>query len=172
MASVSSNIDEVAAALDALIDGFDFTRPGKDQSLGRDMAGVAARGIIDRSVPGCKAPDGSDWAENEEHYADAKRAKYDADQAGIRTGQMLSLRSVLGEVTVTRDQVVMRYGTGEAPKSAANGAELTDSDKARTDREKAGYFTEKVGEFYGLDATIAGELTAEARDALHSYLRG
>jgi hypothetical protein len=172
MASVDSNADQVAAALGALVGSFDFTRPGKDQSLGRDLARTVARGIQRRSVPGATAPDGSSWAANEPEYARRKRAKYAADQPGIRTGQMLSLESLVGETTVAPDSVEMRYGTGEPPRRAANGAELTKGDAATTDRAKAGYFTDSGRPFYGLDAEIAGECRALAAEALKDHLSG
>ncbi len=171
MANLESNLGDVAGWLDRLVDGFDFERPGKDQSLGRDLAGVVANGIRDRSVPDCVAPDQSIWPANERDYAAYKREKYDADQPNVRTGQMLSLRSLVGRTSVSNELVEMKYGTGEAPTSAFNGAELTKSDEETTDVDKAGYCTEAGRAFYGLDDTIAGGVVAEAAGALDDYLK-
>src|SRR4051812_11189637 len=98
-----SNIDEINAWMDDVIDGIVFTMPGVDQSLGRDLAGAVAEGIADRSVPDAKDPDGGTWDDNREPYKSWKAAKYDAYQPGILTGQMLSLESLLGETAIAAD---------------------------------------------------------------------
>ena len=170
MATLDSNLDEVARLLDQLIAGFNFTRTGKEQSLGRDLAAKTAEGIHDRSVPGRLAPDGSQWDDNEPKYAAKKRAKYDADQPNVRTGQMLSLASLKGKTEVGPDLVVMTYGLDAPPGSALNGTELTTADKAVTDSDKAGWCA-ALRPFYGLDATISAALHDVARAALDEYLQ-
>lgn len=170
MADLESNIDDVDAWIGRLVDGFDFSRPGRDGALGRDLAVAAARGIQERSVPDCLAPDGSIWLANEPRYARWKRARHDADQPGVRTGQMLSQTSLLGRTTVSADEVEMRYGTGQPPGSAANGAELAEGDRKTTDVRKAGFFTESGRAFYGLDETVAAKVRETAAEALDDYL--
>src|SRR5690242_4486710 len=110
MADITSNIDDVSRDIESLIASFDFTSPGKDASLGEDLAGLIAERIIDRSVPDAKAPDGSTWAANEARYAAYKRKKFAADQPGILSGQMLSLESVKGRLTIDPDRLEMTYG--------------------------------------------------------------
>jgi hypothetical protein len=168
---VESNAQEIERIMMELVAGFNFTVKGKDSSLGKDLAGLAAEGIVDRSVPDAIAPDGSAWPANEERYAKRKAGKYDAHQPGQRTGQMLSKESVMGETVVGADVVEMRYGTATPPTSAANGTELTQEDMDITDIEKAFFFS-KERPFYGLDQNIADTLGAEAGEALGEYLDG
>jgi|GEM_PF-2915897 len=172
MADDNSNIDEVGQWISGILEGIDFTMPGADQSLGRDMAGVVANGIIDRSVPDAQAPDGSTWAANEPEYAARKRARYDADQPGILTGQMLSLESVKGELTLAPAEVTMKYGTGESAKRARNGAEPPKASDPPTDRQKAEWFTEGGRPFYELDDQINEAVVKEAEDAIEKHLEG
>jgi hypothetical protein len=170
MASVKSNADQVAGWIDRVIDGFSFALPGEDQSLGRDLAGIAAQGMIDRSVPDARSPDGGTWPANEPTYASWKRKKFDADQPGILSGQMLSLESMMGEVNVSADRVEMTYGTGTTPTRARSGAALTAGQRQATDRQKAEWFTEGGRRFYGLDENIAAEVVAHAGERFGEYL--
>jgi hypothetical protein len=170
MASVKSNADQVAAWIDRTIDGFSFELPGTDQSLGRDIAGIVAEGMIERAVPGTKAPDGGTWPRNEPKYAAWKRKKFGADQVGILTGQMLSLASMMGQVNVTADRVEMTYGTGETPTRSQSGAALTPGEKAATDRQKAEWFTAGGRAFYGLDANIAAQVITHAGERFDEYI--
>jgi hypothetical protein len=168
---MESNGEEIERLLAELVAGFDFTVKGKDGSLGKDMAGSAAEGIVDRSVPEAIAPDGSVWPSNAEKYAKWKARKYAANQPGLRTGQMLSKQSIMGETVIGPDVVEMRYGTGTPPASAENGTDLTQSDQDITDIEKAFFFSAERP-FYGLDQDIADKLGAEAGEALGEYLDG
>jgi hypothetical protein len=59
----NSNIDEVVISLERCVDGWDFTRPGADQSLGRDMARLVAERILARSQVHL-GPDLTAWDEN------------------------------------------------------------------------------------------------------------
>lgn len=166
----SSNIDEVSLWLDGILDSIKFDMPGRDQSLGRDLAGVVAEGIADRSVPDAVGPDGEEWPENHEPYKSWKAKKYDAFQPNILTGQMLSLESLLGETTIGPDEVEMKYGTGKAASRARNGA-APPKDGA-TDREKAVFAEEHDRPFYGLDGTIADTCIDEASRVVDDYLGG
>jgi hypothetical protein len=170
MAAVKSNADQVAGWIDRTIDGFSFELPGTDQSLGRDIAGIVAEGMIERAVPGARAPDGGTWAANEARYAAMKRKRFGADQPGILSGQMLSLASMMGRVSVTADRVEMTYGTGETPTRSTSGAALTASEKSATDRQKAEWFTAGGRAFYGLDGKIAAKVIAHAGERFAEYL--
>ena len=163
MSEVHSNIDAVSQRIASLIDSYNFTRKGGDKSLGHDMAVAVANRIRERSVPDALSPSGDEWPANEPKYADRKRNKYDADQPNLRTGQMLSLESLLGKVTVTPEKILMQYGTGTAPSAAGNGTTLTTGDSSITDIEKA-YFCSKTRPFYALDEEAkkaAAEIAAE-----------
>lgn len=169
------NVVEVGRWLGQIIDSFDFTLPGKDVSLGKDLANAAAQSMIDRAIVNEQAPDGSPWAPNSPSYRDYKRKKYNVVNVGVFTGQMLSLRSMVGEVTIGPDSVEMKYGTG-TPATRFSGGEPYNVKNPPTDREKAEDFT--LGrhgpprEFYGLDQINAEEIYEVAYEALIDYLEG
>jgi hypothetical protein len=153
-----SNIDEVAAWEKALIDSFDFTRPGTDQSLGRDMAGDVAEGIHERTVDRRQDVDGNKLVANEYHYAAWKAETLNVYQPLVKTGQMTSLLSLIGDVTVTPNEIVMSYGTGDQD---AEGA---------TDRDKAAWNSGKWP-FYAIDDLIVAKLVDRAADAFDRAAR-
>lgn len=167
----SSNADEISAWLDKIIDGIDFTMPGRDKSLGRDLAGVVAQGIIDRSVPVAVDPGGTPWDDNEDPYKGWKARKYDARQPGILTGQMLSLESIIGDTAIASETVEMRYGTDTPAKSSRNGVDPPKAKEPPTDRQKAEWFTESGREFYALDEKIADKCVKEMSEGVGDYLR-
>jgi hypothetical protein len=169
MAQVHSNGDEIAAWLDAVVAGFDFTLPGIDQSLGRDLARTAAQGMIDRAVDEGKDPDGAPLKPNAEPYRSWKRKKYSVEAPLVRTGQMLSLESMMGETSVSADRIDMVYGTGEAPTRGSTGY-ISESDKKVTDRQKAAYVTDGGRRFYEFDRQIASAIVAQAGEAFGRYL--
>lgn len=170
----NSNIDAVAADIEAIVASYDFTLPGDDQSLGRDLAGVVATGIADRSAQG-KAPNGSDWAENREPYKSRKAKRYSALLPNELTGQMLSLESLKGQTTIAADAVEMKYGTGEAATRARTGP-ADARDCVATDQQKAEWTTEGASgpprPFYELDNAIADECQKVAGEALVKHLKG
>jgi hypothetical protein len=168
--AITSNIDEVALWISGIVDSVDFTSPGRDGSLGKDLAGVVAEGIIDRSVPDAVDPSGSRWAPNEERYAAYKREKFAADQPGILSGQMLSLESVTGQLKVMPDMVEMHYGTGSGASRSRTGAALSESQQSVSDRDKARYFADSGREFYALDERISEALASAAQDAVDDLL--
>jgi hypothetical protein len=171
VAEVTSNIDEVERLLEQLVAGFNFLTPGKDESLGKDLAGVAVSGIVDRSTTEQVGPDGQAWADTEPAYTRAKIKYYGTDLIGVRTGQMLSEQSVMGETTITADEVTIKYGTGNPPTgTGAKGVAPKPSDLAVTDREKAGYFEAGGRRFFGLDTEIGDQLGDHAGGALKDYL--
>ncbi len=168
LVDASDNSDQVGQWLDQLVDTFQFDTPGKDQSLGRDLAGVVAEGIRDRSVPDAKAADGSTWPPNVPKWAARKRRKYSVDQPGILTGQMLSLEALIGEVRISGDVVELVYGTGSS--ASGEGAD------APTDRQKADWFSNGTDwaperPFFELDDEIAASAVATSADALGQHLK-
>ena len=46
----SQIIDAYFDRLEKLLETFDFTRAGHEESMGKDAAGIVAQGIIDRSA--------------------------------------------------------------------------------------------------------------------------
>lgn len=167
----SSNIDDVERWIQEQLDKIDFTRAGVEESLGRDLAGVVAQGIVDRSRPDAMDPSGGTWADNKEPYKSRKAKKYDAYQPGVLTGQMLSLTSMLGETTITSDQVEMRYGINKPSTDSLNGQPPPKAANPPTDRQKAQWFTEGGRAFYALDQTIADKVIEAAEEAVPNLLK-
>ena len=102
-----SNLNSIARRIDEIVAGIKFTLPGDQGSLGRDLAHKVAEEIIDRTVADRKAADGSPLKPNEPKYAARKKKRYGVEQPLVRTGQLLSLTSVLGKVDVSDDEVTI-----------------------------------------------------------------
>lgn len=168
MADVESNFLEFEAEFKGLIDGFNFTIPGKDQSLGRDLAAGAALMISDRSISEQGNAQGQPWDANERKYKAMKERKHGVYSVGVLTGQMLSLESMKGETTVEANEVVMVYGTNTEPTKFSTYGDLKPNEP--TDREKAEWFADGGREFYELSEDDANNLIIEAAEALADYL--
>lgn len=153
-----SNIDDVEKWEKDLIDGFDFTRVGEEQSLGRDMVRDVAQGIHDRTVAERRDATGAPVKSNEYHYAVWKAEKLGVYQPLIKTGRMLSLVSLIGNPEISPDLIVMPYGTGEEDEDGV------------TDRDKAGYVS---GErpFFALDDAIVDRLADRAGEAFDKLIQ-
>ena len=168
MDDVTSNAIEVQKEFLDLIAGFNLTLPGRDQSIGRDMAVAAAGGIVVRTVIDQEDSSGNPLKPNNPKYAARKLKEHDVSKVGILTGQMLSMASVMGKVAVGPESVEVSYGTGEKPSAYATRGTITG--KEPTDVQKAGYFADRGNEFFDLDATIEDEIFVVARDGLAAYL--
>ena len=170
----SSNIDDVEAAFDDLFDLFGFdTRMADGKTVG-DAITLAIAEDIHASPP--QDPDGNPWPENSDtapgYYKSRKKRKYGSDVTGYRTGQMLSRESLCGEPEIGRDEMTMTYGTGKPPSHGEDGLGFdADEDGKVTDREKAEYFSEKVGAFYGLNERREEEATAVIREGFANRAR-
>lgn len=167
----SQNISDYFGKLGRLIGTFDFTRHGQNESMGKDAAGIAAEGILDRSVADQAGADGVFPENDPEKYTPWKRRKYGVDLIGFRTGQMISLPSLLGKVEVSPDSVLIHYGTGLAPAESMSSNYISESDKRVTDTEKAEYFTEKKGRWFALDDKIAGQVREFFADQLGTFIK-
>ena len=167
----SDNLGRHITWVEQLVDSVNFTLPGVEGSLGRDLAGKVAEGIAERSAI-AQAPDGTDWEPNEDKYAawKAKRYRIGGHEPNRRTGQMLSPKSLLGQTTVEPDLVLMKYGLGEPPNRTATGAALSVGDESITDIEKA-YFCSKLRPFYALDERIKDEVFHVAQEAVNRLVR-
>ncbi len=136
----NSNWQQVQGFLDEFVDGFNYKRPGIDQSLGRDVAMKVVERIADRSLADRRSVD-EDWAPNEEKYAawKAKRYSIGEDEPNTRTGQMLSQLSLYGRTRIDEKEITMIYGVNAPPTRTATGVPLTKADQKVTDVQKA-YF--------------------------------
>jgi hypothetical protein len=140
-----ADIDGVIVRLKRIVAGFDFTRIGMDQSLGRDVANVIVERIQDRSENG-NGPDGAAWKKNSTKepppggYKGWKLKRYGWDEPNKRTGQMLSTLALKGKTTVEKDVVTLRYGWNVAPTTGGSPTALVSKqDTKRTDVQKAEY---------------------------------
>jgi hypothetical protein len=87
----TSNIGRVEACLGGFVALFNFTRPGTDQGLERDLARKESQLIGERALVE-KRGAGEPWDLNEPKYAEwkAERYKIGTEEPNSRTGQMLS----------------------------------------------------------------------------------
>jgi hypothetical protein len=172
---ITDNMDEIAAWLKAVVEQINMEMPGVEQSLGRDLAGVVADGIHNRTVEQKLDGAGNPLPANEAKYAARKAKDYNlgANEPALRTGQMTSLESLLGQTVVSGNAVEMQYGTGEPPKSTRSGGwarpALQAADQKVTDVEKAAWYTEKFADFYALDERIAGECVEVCEEVIKNH---
>jgi hypothetical protein len=153
------NVDQLYNDIHDFVDGFNFTTQVEVKSLALDCAGVIADGIIARSIDDQSAAEGS-WDALNEKYKEWKVKKYGVGLIGVRTGQMLSLNSVLGEIEITPELATVLYGKALADPE----------DDTITDIEKAYFFSERRP-FFELDDKITDELFARIEELLETYLR-
>ncbi len=173
--SLASNIDDVERQIQAIVDGFDFRRPGVEGSLARDLIATAAEAIIERSIPDALDPSGAPWPANEAKYAAYKVKYFEADQPGVLLGQMLSLDSMEGTASVAPHAIDWTYGKNVPPDAARVITAMIEKAAERhmqaTDREKARWFTDGGRKFFELDDGIRARLYEVSREALSLYLR-
>lgn len=164
----SHNVDQVFNDIKAVIDGFNFATQVEDKTLGLDCAGIVADEIIHRSIDEQRGEAGA-WYEIDERYAASKLKNYGTNLIGVRTGQMLSLESMLGTVNVSTSEVQMLYGTGKPPTTSSVTGYITTADKEISDIEKA-YFFSKDRPFYELDDLISDKVYARIEHCLEEYI--
>ena len=170
----TSNQAKLLADLKALSLGFGFHATIEGKSLGRDVAGLTADMIAARSIDKEAGASGT-WPQNADNppgkgYRSWKSRKYNVDKPNIRTGQMLSIESLLGATTVDTHSVQMLYGTGRPPgRSAASSYFDPKTDGATTDIEKA-YFCSDIRPFYELDEEISTAVFERIADCCQEYL--
>jgi hypothetical protein len=172
----TSNIDQVVSWLENWVNSYDFTRPSKDQSLGRDIATKVVEGIERRSSDQNQGAT-TVWPPNAPTYAASKQKRYGWSHPNYRTGQMLSKASLFGRTTIAPQEVTMRYGTDTPPSgSAAPSGYISDHDRYVTDTEKAsfphsGQSRRQVKRpFYELDDEITRQVLDVCRENLDSYI--
>lgn len=153
------NVDQVYNDIKDFVDSFDFTEQVEDKSLGVDVASKIVAGIVIRSIDEQRSAD-APWDKLNKKYLEWKIKHYGVDSIGVRTGQMLSHVSLLGDLQITPELVTLLYGTGEADRD----------DPSITDIEKAFYFS-KRRPFFDLDDTIADAVFARIEELLEHYLR-
>jgi hypothetical protein len=167
----SSNAAAVKAQIAAFVKGIDFTRPGKEGSLGKDLLSEAATGIIDQAIGNQQSPDGTPFAANQGPYGDAKREEGLPVGIGLKghrggsSERMLSLVEVMGEQDIKPDEATMKYGRSEAMKR--RGQWFTAGSTAVDGCEPSGAMNQPSRPFYGL----GDETKANVREVGHDFVR-
>ena len=139
------NADQLEAWLKDFARTIDFTRPGKDQSLGRDIISALALNIQRRAAVESSGarPSGrvTPFAPLKPDYRREKQRLYGIDgQPNFRTGQMLSLASLIGKPRITPHALTMVYGLEMPPsRSVAPTGRLSAEDEETLDTDKARY---------------------------------
>jgi hypothetical protein len=180
----TSNIKDVTAWLENFVAGFNFLRPGTDQNLGRDLAHVVAGRISERATQRSRGADPSPWRELTDKpagkgYKSRKQKAYgwaEADgKPNVRTGQMVSEESCMGDTRVGEQLVEIHYGEDRPPAKTHSPVDRRTPSQIRgdekvTDRQKAGYAVELDRSFFEVDDDIEAAVIEEARLHLEHYI--
>lgn len=169
MPTYTSNSEQLLADLKSLATRFGFLATIEGKTLGDDIAAITADSIHARSVDRESGTDGQ-WPANAPKYAAWKARKYGVDRPNIRTGQMLSLQSLLGQTAVTTHQVQMMYGTGHPATRSATGMGFDPGRDDLADVDKA-YFCSTSRPFYELDDEISDRVFDRIEKCLEDYLK-
>jgi hypothetical protein len=168
-----SNIDEVIAALDKIVEGFGFDLTTGDKDLGQDCAGIFAEDVQALGAQGIGSE--GEWPANEDEYAAYKERVYGVvERPNVRTNQMLSQDSLQNHET-SHEVVDLIYGTGEPPRDGVAGRPVKAADKKVTDREKAGYAHTGQGPkgvkrpFYALHDETTVKIQGRCQERLNEY---
>jgi hypothetical protein len=166
-----------------LLDTFDFTRPGADQSLGRELAvvvhGIQRGAAEDQSEPHSEWPENSTTAPPKGGCKCWKHRKYGIENApNFRAGQMLNFISLMGRTRIGKKLVEMVYGRNEAlDRSTSPNKYISERDKLMTDMEKAKYAHEgqsiyKIKRpFYGFGPGEPEDVSKCAQESLNEWIR-
>jgi len=174
MPTFTSDQEKVLVDLKALSLSFGFHATIEGKSLGRDIAGLTADMIAARSIDRQAGASGA-WPPNSDEppgkgYRSWKQKKYNVDLANVRTGQMLSIESLLGTTIVDTNRVQMLYGTAQPPsRSSASSYFDPKTDGAITDIEKA-FFCSDARPFYELDEEISTAVLERIAQCCEEYI--
>lgn len=139
VSAYSSNIPDLANRDERDLDA---SSPGGSGALGESVAQAVAEGIRERTVDRGLDATGNPLEPNEAKYAEAKRKKFGSSRPLVRTGHMLKVESLKGDVVADGDSITMTYGTG-----------ATDEIGGTTDRDEAGWNSDERP-FFALDDAI------------------
>lgn len=180
----TSNASTVFANIERWLDGFNFARPGREQSLGRDTAMVIIRGPDVGAQGGimgrCAAevtPDGVPWPPNSDDpaghgYASRKEELYGWRETNRRTSQMLSQQSLYGKTTIEPFRVTLRYGEDTPPSNSKSPTGyISDQDKSVTDVQKATWAHEQGRGFYAATGEDRHNVVGMLQKDLDGYVR-
>lgn len=178
-----TNVDAVGAKIVAQIATFGFTSTHEGRALGELLVDETVEGIVKRSRERQCDGEGNYWPPNTRKRIRAKARRNGECLTNFDTGQMLSVESLKGTVTITQYLVTIAYGTGEVGKQptreAARYAYARNVDtvaayvaaEAVTDDDKAFYAAQQHRAFYQLDETIKATNFAVFTDALGAHMK-
>jgi hypothetical protein len=177
--SDSGNTDQVMGWLDAFIDSIQFTRKGKEKTLGQDIADAIIRGPEHGEQGGIMGrcareitPDGSPWPPNSAEYAQDKEEKYGWSETNRRTNQMLSEPSLYGKTRIEPEQVTLIYGEDKPPsQSHSPTGYLSPGDAKVTDVQKAQFAHAAGRGFYGIGEGDPENVSKVGQAAVDHWIR-
>jgi len=175
MSDFDDGFEEVAADLMNLVDSFDFTRVGRDRSLGHTLIGVIHERIGDR-MRNEVDPDGNPWEPNRGKYGDRKRGAGGTvgvgyyGQAGGTGGGMASEKQIQGKVELEPDSVTSSYGWDD--ETRRKGSWFTRGSSGPGDGEVSGAKNQPPRPFYAFNEEDADAVLEEAGRALDRIMQG
>jgi phage gpG-like protein len=150
-----SNRDAVAAEVAGLARAFGLRRRGRYRTLADDVRTLVAEAVYDQTVLAQKQPDGSPLAPLAPSTLAEKRLRGYPETILVRTGHMLDLEQLKGEMEASDTSLAMTYGTDEEARQLAEYAHEGSRKKVRRPKRP----------FYALDdkgEKDLGELMDEA----------
>ena len=165
--SVTDNLDEFEAHLEALVESFDFEAPGVDGSLADDIVDAVAEGIAERAIDQQSGAEGG-WADNADSYV--KRKKKAGKPVSVLSGEMISLVELRGGVETTPTTLTMTYGTAAFTRRRlewfSNGSDGKDGEPSGAKNQPA-----RPG-LYRTDPAIDAEVESRIGAALERHIKG
>lgn len=167
----TSNIDEIERMFDSFDQSIDFTRPGREGSLGEDLLDDQALRISDRARQ--EEGPGGPWDANQGEYGERKRKRGLPVGRGMKTADgspdvMLSLVNLKGERSITPSEATMTFGVSQAAKDKGNyfthGSEGPDG-------LRSGAVGQPAREFFVLTPEDESEILDRAGDAVGEWLK-
>ena len=169
MDHVSDNSDDLARRLNELSASIDFTRPGRNGSLGKTLIGIVHEAIVDRNLD--EADDtSSPWPANQGKYGERKREEGLPVGVGLRSGgQMISMVEIQGEIRVEPEIVESTYGTNQDARDKANWFTYGSDGP---DGLHSGATNQPPRPFYGMNSQDADNVVEAAGEYLDGVLKG
>lgn len=167
--SDDSNIDEIEALFDRFDEAIDFTRPGEEGSLGKDLLKSQGLRILDRA----QAEQGSEgeWEANRGEYKKRKDKKSLPVGRGLGEDdedRMLSQLNVMGEQDVTATEATMKFGQTEKARSKgdwfSNGSEGEDG-------KRSGAKNQPRRDFYAITSEDEDAIIEQSAEAVGEWLQ-
>jgi hypothetical protein len=116
MAGAETNVEDVCAKLRRLNEVGSYSGPGRYKTFGEDLQDAIAQGLVIRYVLDQQEPGGKRLAELAESTLREKQRKGYPETIGVRTGLMLNIEQLKGELLIEGGTLTMTYGREEAAR--------------------------------------------------------